>query len=101
MSVAVEADYTKNSWKNAELEKALAKAREMIEVGKQVLSGTYNDTSRLRRAANYSQYFISKIQPEINKAYTTLEAAGKLVKVTSGSSTNISKLKEAYSKYAD
>lgn len=89
LSAAVESDYTKNSWKNAELEKALAKAREMIEIGKQILNGTYNDTSRLRRAANYNQYLISKIQSEINKACTTLEAAGeKLVYIGDASRLN-------------
>lgn len=89
LSAAVESDYTKNSWRNAELEKALAKAREMIEIGKQILNGTYNDTSRLRRAANYNQYLISKIQSEINKACTTLEAAGeKLVYIGDASRLN-------------
>ena len=75
LSKAVETDYTKKSWNNASLEEALAKAREMIEIGKSVLNGSYSP--KLRMAVNYNQYFISKIQSEINKACTVLEAAGE------------------------
>ena len=63
LSAFVETDYTKNSWRNADIQTALAKANEMIEVGRQALEGSYK------------QGEINKINTEINKAKTTLEAA--------------------------
>lgn len=81
LSQYIEENFTKNSWRNADIEKVLEEAKQTLKTIEDTVnsSGTRTSSTRSIRKANttssINQALASKLQSTVNKACTKLEAA--------------------------
>lgn len=79
LSGYIEEYFTKKSWQNADVENTINQAKEVIKQVQEAASGNRSSNSAgLRKAAGgvlLNQALVSKLQTQINKACTKLEAA--------------------------